>query len=287
MTIFSNTQTIPLMMPAFGRRSKTIAMIVFCLTMLISIISMSFLMGDSALAPQLELRNSAPSLSHPFGTDWMGRDMVCRTLKGLSLSLFVGLSAATFSALVGTIIGICAAVFGGIVDLFISWLIDLFMSLPHLLLLILISFAAGGGVRGVVIGVTVSHWTGIARIIRAEILQLKQAEFIQLSSKLGRSPLWIAKHHLIPHIVPQFLVGLILMFPHAILHEAGLTFIGFGLSPHEPAIGIILSESMRYLSTGYWWLAVLPGLSLLFAVKFFDILGENLRLVLNPKTSQE
>ncbi len=213
MTTLSNTARLPFMNFDFGRRSKTITMIVFSLSVLISIICISFLMGDSGLSPQLELRNSAPSLSHPFGTDWMGRDMFCRTLKGLSLSLFVGLSAATFSALIGTIIGICAAVFGGIADLFVSWLIDLFMSLPHLLLLILISFAAGGGVYGVVIGVTVSHWTGIARVIRAEILQLKQAEFVQLSSKTGRSPLWIAKNHLLPHIVPQFLVGLILMFP--------------------------------------------------------------------------
>jgi len=169
----------------------------------------------------------------------------------------------------------------------ITWLIDLFFSLPHLVLLILISFVLGGGLRGVIIAVAFTHWPGLARIIRAEVLQLKSAEYIQLSARLGHSPAWIARHHMLPHLIPQFIVGLILLFPHAILHEAGITFIGIGLSPHTPAIGIILSESMRHLSTGYWWLAVLPGAALLIVVKIFDVLGENVRTLLDPKTSQE
>jgi peptide/nickel transport system permease protein len=92
---------------------------------------------------------------------------------------------------------------------------------------------------------------------------------------------------MLPHLVPQFAVGLILLFPHAILHEAAITFVGIGLSPHTPAIGILLSESMRHLMTGYWWLGVLPGVALLIAVKAFDVLGENLRSLLDPRTSHE
>ena len=118
-------------------------------------------------------------------------------------------------------------------------------------------------------------------------MQVKSSDYVQLSARLGHSPWWIAYHHLLPHIVPQFIVGLILLFPHAILHEAGLTFVGIGLSPHTPAIGIILSESMRHLSTGYWWLGVFPGLALLIAVKAFDILGEQVSTLIDPKTSQE
>jgi peptide/nickel transport system permease protein len=91
---------------------------------------------------------------------------------------------------------------------------------------------------------------------------------------------------MVPHIIPQLLVGLILLFPHAILHEAALSFVGIGLSPHIPAIGIILAESMRHLSTGYWWLGVMPGGLLLLSVKAFDWLGENVRALLDPKTSQ-
>ena len=107
-----------------------------------------------------------------------------------------------------------------------------------------------------------THWPSLARVIRGEVMQLKESEYIQIAAKLGQSRLQIAWRHMVPHLFPQFVVGLILMFPHAILHEASITFLGFGLSSEQPAIGIILSESMRYLITGKWWLAMLPGLML-------------------------
>jgi peptide/nickel transport system permease protein len=108
-----------------------------------------------------------------------------------------------------------------------------------------------------------------------------------MSKKLGRSAPWIAVNHMLPHVLPQFIVGLILLFPHAILHEASLTFLGFGLSPHEPAIGVILAESMRYLSLGYWWLAVIPGVALVIIVNIINSLGEGLRDLVDPNTVQE
>jgi len=212
--------------------------------------------------------------------------MLTRTLHGLSLSLWVGLLAATFSAVIGAALGTIAATIGGWVDTLLTWCIDVFFSLPHLVLLIMIAFAVGGGTTGVIIAVACTHWTGLARIIRAEVLQLRSAPYVQLAAQFGRSPTWIACEHMLPHLVPQFLVGLILLFPHAILHEAGLTFIGIGLSPHLPAIGIILAESMRYLATGYWWLAAMPGAALLIAVKLFDVLGEHVRALIDPKTRQ-
>jgi len=231
-------------------------------------------------------RNQPPSWMHPFGTDWLGRDMLRRSLQGLSLSLRVGLLAASVSALIGTGLGLVAGTVGGWVDAVIIWIIDVFFSLPHLVLLILIAFAVGGGTKGVIIAVALTHWTSLARVIRAEALQVSSADYVQLSRRLGKPSLWIARHHMVPHIMPQLLVGLILLFPHAILHEAALSFIGIGLSPHLPAIGIILAESMRHLSTGYWWLGVMPGVLLLLSVKAFDWLGENVRSLLDPKTSQ-
>lgn len=270
----------------FNRRQKTLWAIGLCSLFLVMIILSSGLIGDSGLNPVLTERNQSPSLAHPFGTDWLGRDMFSRSLHGMSLSVQIGLLAASLSAIIGTGLGLISGAVGGKVDAVITWIVDVFFSLPHLVLLIMIAFAAGGGTQGVIIAVALTHWTSLARVIRAETLQVSSSDYTQLSRKLGRSPLWIARHHMLPHVIPQLLVGLILLFPHAILHEAALSFIGIGLSPHIPAIGIILAESMRHLSTGYWWLGVMPGLLLLLAVKAFDTLGENLRDLIDPKTSQ-
>lgn len=245
------------------------------------------LLSEIGLAVDFLNKKIAPSLQYPFGTDWLGRDMLVRTVKGLCRSLGIGLLAAFFSSCISIILGIMAATLGRKVDTLVSTLVNLVMSTPHLVLLILISFACGGGATGVIIAVTVSHWPNLTRIIRAEILQLRESDFVLLSQRFGKTPAWIAWHHMLPHILPQFVVGLILMFPHAILHEAGLTFLGFGLAPHQPSIGILLAESMRHLSTGYWWLAILPGISLVFTVKLFDVLGSNLRTILEPRTAQE
>ena len=125
------------------------------------------------------------------------------------------------------------------------------------------------------LGIILTHWTNLARVIQAEILQIRSMHYISVAKKLGRSKLWILKKHFLPQIVPQFIVGLILTFPHAIIHEASISFLGYGLSPEQASVGIILSESMRYLSSGMWWLAVFPGLTLVCIVLLFDKLGEN------------
>ncbi|MEO1396307.1 MAG: ABC transporter permease [Cyanobacteria bacterium J06634_5] len=269
-----------------NKRQQTLVAIVLGTVFLLAIILSPWLLGDSGLSTALAQRNQPPAIAHPFGTDWLGRDMLMRSLHGLSLSLRIGLLAASVSALIGTGLGLVAGTFGGWVDAVIIWIIDVFFSLPHLVLLILIAFAVGGGTKGVIIAVALTHWTSLARVIRAEVLQINSADYVHLAYRFGKSPLWIARHHMVPHVVPQLIVGLILLFPHAILHEAALSFIGIGLSPHLPAIGIILAESMRHLSTGYWWLGVMPGVLLLLSVKAFDWLGENLRSLLDPKTSQ-
>jgi len=246
-----------------------------------------YFMNDTGLAVDFLNKKIAPSLHYPFGTDWLGRDMLVRTVRGLCRSLGIGLLAAFCSSIISIALGIMAATLGRKVDLVVSTLVNLVMATPHLVLLILISFACGGGATGVIIAVTVSHWPNLTRIIRAEILQLRESDFVLLSRRFGKTTVWIARHHMVPHVLPQFVIGLILMFPHAILHEAGLTFLGFGMAPHQPSIGILLAESMRHLSTGYWWLAILPGISLVFTVKLFDILGNNFRTILEPRTSQE
>ena len=265
-----------------NRRIRMLLTILIAIVFLMIVGFGGFLFEEGGMATNLQERNSPPSLNHLFGTDWLGRDMFTRTMMGLSLSIGVGLIGATGSTIIALILGITAATMGVVVDNLISWLIDLFLSVPHLVTLILIAFMLGGGFKGIVIGIALTHWPSLARVIRAEVMQIRSAPFVQLSQKMGKSRWWIAIHHILPHLVPQILVGFMLLFPHTILHEAAITFLGLGLSAQQPAIGIILSESMRYLSSGMWWLAFFPGLCLLIIVRAFDCIGGNLRKIMEP-----
>jgi peptide/nickel transport system permease protein len=268
-------------------RKKSAVIIILCSVFLLILFILNFCLSKSGLSTNLLDRNHGPSLYHLLGTDWLGRDMFTRVIKGLFVSFQIGITAALTSSILAVFFGISAAVFGRKIDLVITGMIDLFLSIPHLVLLILISFVLGGGFKGIIIAVAVSHWPRLARIIRAEILQLKTSEFVLLSHKFGKSNFWIMKNHMLSHIAGQFFVGTVLMFPHAILHSAGLSFIGFGLTPNNPCIGILLSESMRHLATGYWWLAIFPGIALVLMVLSFDTIGRNFSRIFDPKTREE
>jgi peptide/nickel transport system permease protein len=265
-----------------NQRKRTFLTLIIGTLLLLSIIFSGSLLDTGKLITNFNTRNVAPSFDHLFGTDWLGRDMFTRTMLGLSLSIGVGLLGAVGSTAIALTLGMAAATMGGITDRFVSWLIDLFLSVPHLVTLLLISFMLGGGFKGVVIGLIVTHWPSLARVIRAEVMQVRTADYVQVSKQLGKTNGWIAVHHISPHLLPQVIIGFMLLFPHVILHEAAITFLGLGLSPHEPAIGIILSESMKYLSSGLWWLAFFPGLSLLIVVRLFDKIGEHVRLLIDP-----
>lgn len=262
------------------RQIILLKLIVLIILFLIIIIS-GYMINGEQLEANMSEKNLSPSLTNLFGTDWLGRDMFMRTLKGLNLSFQVGFLAASISTLVDFLLSVLASV-NKLLDYIVTVLIDLFLSVPHLVTLILIAFVLGGGAKGVVIGIALTHWPTLTRVLRAEILQIKSAEYVEISKKLGKSRMWIIRKHYLPHLLPQLFVGFVLLFPHAILHESAITFLGFGLSPEQPAIGIILSESMKYLSTGIWWLAFFPGLSLIVMVAIFDAFGNNLRKLIYP-----
>lgn len=270
-----------------NNRIKFIVSIVLTIAIILSIAVAGIVMDENALKADFSLKNMEPCIEHPFGTDWMGRDMLSRTIKGLSISILIGLVASFVSAIMAVIIGALSGTMPKWVDEFLGWSIDLVMGIPHLVLLILISFVVGRGIKGVMIGIAVTHWTGLARLIRSEVLQIRGEFYIRLSKKIGKSNIYILKNHILPHLLPQFIIGLVLLFPHAILHEASVTFLGFGLSPEAPAVGIILSESMKYLSAGKWYLAIFPGLSLVAIVLLFEFLGDNIKKILDPYNAQD
>ena len=265
-------------------RTKTLVIIVISIIIIVSIFISGYFIKD--IPSNFASANQMPSLEHLFGTDWMGRDMFQRTIAGLGLSIMVGFIASAVSTCISVILGLFSS-FNRFADEFVAGIIDLFGSIPHILLIILVSIMFGGGVYGVIMGVGLTHWTPLARVLRSEVKEIRTKEYIHLAENLGKSKVWIALKHILPLVVSQIIVGVILMFPHAIMHEAAITFLGFGLPPHEPAIGVILSESMHYLSSGYWWLAFYPGVSLLLVVLLFDLIGENVEKLLNPETAQE
>lgn len=273
--------------PRVANRRKTLFVCAGAALLLVVIALAGWAASPLAMATDLSCKNLAPGAAHVFGTDNLGRDMFWRTLSGLSTSIGIGVMAAGVSSIIALVLGTAAALGGSKVDACITWLIDLMMGIPHIVLLLLISYALGKGFWGVAVGVAVTHWPSLCRVVRAEVLQVKQSSYVQMAQQMGKSKAYIALHHMVPAVLPQFIVGLILLFPHAILHEAAVTFLGFGLPPEQPAIGVILSESMNYLSTGMWWLAVFPGAALLGVVMLFDVAGQGIRKLVDPASAQE
>lgn len=271
----------------FNRRILVVILIAVAVTYLIGVFVWGLFMNPRSYEANYANKFLSPSLAHPFGTDFIGRDMFHRTIKGLSNSIIIGVLASIFSSIIALVAGIASAVFGGWVDKFVNWCVDLCMGLPHLVLLMLISFMMGKGVKGVTIAVALTHWPSLTRIVRSEVMQIRSSQYVKAAYKMGRTKTQVAFQHILPHVIPAYLIGLVLLFPHAIMHEASITFLGFGMPAEMPAIGVILSEAMQHISTGKWWLALFPGLMLLIAVLLFDVIGENLKKLWNPESGNE
>jgi peptide/nickel transport system permease protein len=233
------------------------------------------------LAVDPDLRRLPPQLAHPFGTDLLGRDIAARTLAALAVSIKIGLFAAIVSTGIAIILGLSATL-GRVMDRVVGVLTELALGLPHFVLILMVAYAAGGGSVGVIIGVGLTHWPRLSRVLRLEAQTVAQSDYVGISRALGRSNFWIARHHLAPHLIPHLIAGFVLIFPHAILHEAGLSFIGLGIEPHLPSIGVMLAESLRAMMSGLWWAAFFPGLGLVIVAISFELLGESLRRAADP-----
>ena len=270
-----------------NRRKRIIFYITISVIYLLTIFIVGLTMNPDKYAVDYSAKFISPSLRHLFGTDFMGRDMFWRCIKGLSNSILIGIFASVVSSFIALLFGVSSAIIGGWYDRFINWCVDLCMGIPHLILLILISFMFGRGSIGVTVAVALTHWTGLARLVRAEVLQVRSKQYVQAAYKMGKSKFQVAISHIIPHVLPVYLIGVVLLFPHAIMHEASITFLGFGIPAEVPAIGVILSEAMKHIATGKWWLALFPGLMLLSVVLLFDVIGENLKQLINPNSGNE
>ncbi|MFN2495542.1 MAG: ABC transporter permease [Pseudonocardiaceae bacterium] len=207
----------------------------------------------------------APSVAHPFGTDEAGRDLLVRSLAGLRISLLVAAVCAVVSTLLGTVLGAVSGLAGGWTDRLLMRLVDAVNAVPHLLLGIVIVALYRGSVLAVIASIALTHWTSVARIVRAEVLSLRDRPFVDAAISGGAGRRRVLRRHLLPAVVPQAALCAVLILPHAVWHETALSFLGLGLPPHLASIGNILGDGRDAVLVGSWWIVVLPS-ALLVAV---------------------
>jgi peptide/nickel transport system permease protein len=237
---------------------------------------------DPAAQGVLTGRFQAPSWAHPLGTDGLARDVLSRLLYGARVSLAISLVAVAMSVTLGTLLGAVAGYLGGVVDALIMRFVDMVISFPRLVLLITVValFEPGVGVITVVLGLTL--WPGTARLVRGEVLSLREREFVLAARALGYPRRRIILAHLVPNVLAPVIVAATLGMGNTIVLEAGLSFLGFGVQPPMPSWGTMVSAGRADL-LGAWWLATFPGLAIVVTVLAFNLVGDGLRDALDPR----
>ncbi|MBM3255409.1 MAG: ABC transporter permease [Candidatus Omnitrophica bacterium] len=219
---------------------------------------------------------SAPSSAHLLGTDSLGRDLLSRIIYGARISLSVGLVAVGIATLIGLSIGCLAGFYAGFLDMLLMRLVDVMLCFPTFYLILAVTAIAGPSVFNIMLIIGLTSWMGVARLVRAEILSLKEREFIQAATAIGATHFRIILRHLIPNALTPILVNATLGVSAAILIESGLSFLGLGVQPPTASWGNILIESKSTLGVA-WWITVFPGLSILITILGFNIFAEGLK----------
>jgi peptide/nickel transport system permease protein len=223
---------------------------------------------------------------HLLGTDHLGRDVLSRLIFGARVSMVVGFTAVIFAGVVGTTLGILSGYLGGWVDQVIMRVTDAWLALPALTFAIFLAAIVGPSEMNIVIILALVYWTRYARIVRGEVLSLKEREFVRLAIVAGCSKMTIMRRHILPNVVNSAVVLASLMLGVVIVAEASLSFLGVGVPPPKPAWGVMLSDGKQGLMVGYWWLTVLPGCCIMLMVLSANLLGDWLRVKLDPQLRQ-
>jgi peptide/nickel transport system permease protein len=227
-------------------------------------------------------RFKPPSLAFPFGTNDVGQDVLSLVLAGARISVLAGVAVVAVGALAGALIGALAGYAGGLVDEIVMRLTDLMLTLPSLILAMAIAAALGPGIGHMIFAIAISWWPGFARLVRGEVIAKKHEAFIDAALAAGAGPARVVLRHLLPNIISPIIVKMSLDIGFAILTVASLGFVGIGVAPPTPEWGSLLSVARGYMPD-YWWTAIFPGLAIFLAVFGFNLLGDGLRDVLDPK----
>jgi len=222
------------------------------------------------------------SSTHILGTDHLGRDMLSRVLLGVRVSLSVGLLSTTMAFLIGTTLGLIAGYFGGWSDALIMRIVDALLAFPALLLALIFAVTVGPSFTTVVLVLGLFSWSGYARLVRGQVLTLREKEFVLLAKVAGCKPRSILVQHILPNVISSVIVLASLQIPGVILAEAGLSFLGAGVPPPNPSWGGMISQGRNYVATA-WWDTLFPGLAIAFLVLALNIMGDWLRDQWDPR----
>jgi len=240
-------------------------------------------LGDRFRPPAWQAGGSE---AHLLGTDHVGRDVLSRLIFGARVSMVVGFTAVIVAGVIGTTLGILSGYMGGWVDQVIMRLTDTWLALPALTFAIFLAAVVGPSQWNIVIILAAVYWTRYARVIRGEVLSLRERDFVRLAIVAGCSKRTIMRRHILPNVINSAVVLGTLMLGIVIVTEAALSFLGVGVPPPKPAWGLMLADGKKGLMAGYWWLTVLPGLCIMFMVLSANLLGDWLRVKLDPQLRQ-
>jgi peptide/nickel transport system permease protein len=234
---------------------------------------------DNLLRPG---EQSFSGMTHWLGTDGQGRDMLSAMLYGLRISLMVGLLSGFFALLVGTLVGLIAAFRGGWVDALLMRIVDLQLSFPTILVALILLVILGRGVDKIIFALVVVQWAYFARTVRGVALVENSRDYVEAARGLRLPPMRILFLHVLPNCLPTMLVVATIQMAQAISLEATLSFLGLGLPPTRPSLGLLIANGFDYLQSGRWWISVLPGLVLLTLIVSVNVIGDRMRDILNP-----
>lgn len=231
----------------------------------------------------LSNQNLPPSSDHWFGTDDMGRDVFTRTWYGARISLFVGFMAALIDFVIGIVYGGIAGYKGGKTDNVMMRVVEILYGLPYLLVVILLMVVMGPGLLTIIVALTVTGWIGMARIVRGQVLQIKNYEFILASKTFGTKTARIIRKNLLPNTMGPIIVQMTLTVPSAIFAEAFLSFLGLGIQAPYASWGVMANDGLSTILSGYWWRLFFPALFISLTMFSFNVLGDGLQDALDPK----
>ncbi len=229
---------------------------------------------ESAMRIDVPHALEAPSLGHIFGTDSLGRDLFLRVLAGSSVSLGVGIAAVALALFIGTWMGAIAGYFGGFREKIVLSLVDLFLCFPAFFLILAVMAVAGASIWNIVWILGLTGWMGVARLVRAEVLSLREREFVLASRALGADHRWVLRKHLIPNALGPVRVAAVFGISNAIMTEAGLSFLGIGVQPPTTSWGNLLMDGKAVLGYG-WWMMFFPGMVIFLTIYSLNVLGES------------